>query len=171
MSLALIGHSLERLDVTLFAYVLPLLMPLFFPDSLSNSLSISLAAFEVSNIARPFGTASFGQLGDRFGRKSVFLYTILLTTLATSTIGFLPTYATIGILAPILVMICRFLQGLAAGAEFVVGSVFVLEHHPDIADGLAELSLLRDYYEQHLPLSSHTLLLKLIHMSGGLPLL
>lgn len=134
-TLSLIGHTLERFDVTLFAYVLPLLMPLFFPDSLSNSLSISLAAFAISYIARPFGASFFGQLGDRYGRKSVFLSTILLTILATLIIGFLPTYAAIGILAPILVMICRFLQGLAAGAEFVVGSVFVLEHHPEAHRG------------------------------------
>lgn len=134
-TLALIGHSLERFDVTLFAYVLPLLMPLFFPDSLGNSLSISLAAFATSYIARPFGAAFFGQFGDRFGRKSVFMCTILLTIIATLAIGLLPTYASIGILAPILVIFCRFLQGLAAGAEFVVGSVFVLEHHPDTHRG------------------------------------
>lgn len=128
--MVLIGHWLERFDVTLFAYILPIISGAFFPATLKNATFLSLAAFAATYVARPLGAAFFGHLGDRYGRKGIFINTLLFTVLAMLIIGFLPSYEQIGLLAPLCIIVCRLLQGVSSGAEFIAGSVFVLEHQP-----------------------------------------
>jgi MFS family permease len=103
--------------------------PLFFPSNdPSSSLLASLATFGVGMIVRPIGAAFFGSMGDRIGRKPVFMITISIMGLATLLVGVLPTYAQIGILAPILLVSLRILQGFSAGGEIGGGAIFLAEH-------------------------------------------
>ena len=80
---------------------------------------------------RPFGALFFGRIGDLVGRKYAFLVTLLIMGGATALIGVLPTYATIGIAAPIILLLIRILQGLALGGEYGGAAVYVAEHVPD----------------------------------------
>jgi MFS family permease len=90
-----------------------------------------LATFAVGFIVRPFGALFFGRIGDLVGRKYAFLVTLLIMGGATALIGFLPTYAQIGIAAPIILLLIRVLQGLALGGEYGGAAVYVAEHVPD----------------------------------------
>jgi MFS family permease len=106
--------------------------PLFFPSSDPvTGLLASLATFGAGMIVRPLGAAFFGSLGDRIGRRPVFLITISLMGGATFAVGFLPTYEQIGILAPILLVSLRLLQGLSAGGEIGGSAVYLTEHAGD----------------------------------------
>ena len=123
------GTFLEWYDFLTFATLAVVLGPLFFPSSDPNTgLLASLATFGVGMVVRPIGSAFFGSLGDRIGRKPVFMITIALMGLATFCVGFLPTYTQIGILAPILLVGLRILQGLSAGGEIGGGAVYLTEH-------------------------------------------
>ena len=103
--------------------------PLFFPSADPNTaLLASLATFGVGMVVRPIGAALFGSMGDRIGRKPVFMITIALMGLATVSVGFLPTYAQVGIWAPILLVALRLLQGLSAGGEIGGSAVYLTEH-------------------------------------------
>ncbi|MEY3206780.1 MAG: hypothetical protein RIS77_153, partial [Pseudomonadota bacterium] len=96
-----------------------------------TGLLASLATFGAGMIVRPLGAAFFGSLGDRIGRRPVFLITISLMGGATFAVGFLPTYEQIGILAPILLVSLRLLQGLSAGGEIGGSAVYLTEHAGD----------------------------------------
>lgn len=96
----------------------------------------SLASFGVAYLARPLGALIFGQLGDRIGRRSVMLTTLALMGVATVTIGLLPTYATAGAIGPILLLVCRIVQGLAAGIEQSGSGTLSAEHAPKRRRGL-----------------------------------
>jgi MFS family permease len=123
------GTFLEWYDFLTFASLAVIFGPLFFPSSDPNSgLLASLATFGVGMVVRPIGSALFGSLGDRIGRKPVFMITISLMGLATVSVGFLPTYAQIGIWAPILLVSLRLVQGLSAGGEIGGGAVYLTEH-------------------------------------------
>src|SRR5437763_7053359 len=89
------------------------------------------ALFATGFIVRPFGALVFGRIGDLIGRKYAFLVTLTIMGLSTFLIGLLPTYAAIGILAPIILLILRLLQGLALGGEYGGAAVYVAEHVPD----------------------------------------
>jgi MFS family permease len=91
-------------------------------------LLASLATFGVGMVVRPIGAAIFGSMGDRIGRKPVFMITIAIMGLATLCVGFLPTYAQIGIWAPILLVGLRLLQGLSAGGEIGGSAIYLAEH-------------------------------------------
>ena len=90
----------------------------------------SLLAFAAGFIVRPFGALVFGRLGDMIGRKYTFLVTILIMGLATFIVGLLPSYASIGIAAPIILVSLRILQGLALGGEYGGAATYVAEHAP-----------------------------------------
>lgn len=123
------GTFLEWYDFLTFASLAVIFGPLFFPSSDPNTgLLASLATFGVGMVIRPIGSALFGSLGDRIGRKPVFMITIALMGTATVCVGFLPTYAQIGIWAPIMLVILRLLQGLSAGGEIGGGAVYLTEH-------------------------------------------
>jgi len=103
--------------------------PLFFPSTDPNTaLLASLATFGVGMVVRPIGAAIFGSMGDRIGRKPVFMITIALMGIATVSVGFLPTYSQVGIWAPILLVSLRLLQGLSAGGEIGGSAVYLTEH-------------------------------------------
>src|SRR5436309_11071203 len=117
---SLIGTTIEFFDFYIYATAAVLVFPkLFFPafDPASATLA-SLATFAIAFLARPFGSAFFGHFGDRVGRKTTLVAALMTMGLSTVTIGVLPTYATLGIGAPLLFAVCRFGQGLGLGGEW-----------------------------------------------------
>ena len=134
---ACFGTFLEWYDFLTFATLAVVFAPLFFPSSdPSTALLASLATFGVGMVVRPIGAAIFGSIGDRIGRRPVFMITITLMGIATVCVGFLPTYAQVGIWAPILLVGLRLLQGLSAGGEIGGSAVYLTEHAGDSNRGL-----------------------------------
>lgn len=129
---AIIGNALEYYDVSLFLFFQVAIRLHFFPDtSRFASTMLSLSALAAGFITRPVGAAIFGHLGDKYGRKKALFLAILLVTIPTTVIGILPGYDTLGVLAPIILFICRLCQGLCTGGEYTGASVFIYEHaHP-----------------------------------------
>ncbi len=127
---ALIGNVLEYYDVALYGFLALILAPIFFPstsDYLSNTLA-SFLIFAAGFLARPIGSLLFGHFGDRLGRKKVLVLSIMLVSVPTFTIGILPSYDSIGIAAPLILLIVRLLQGLSVGGECAGITVFLMEH-------------------------------------------
>ncbi len=125
----MLGNCLEFYDVTLYSFFAAILAPLFFPSaSLSLSLSASFSAFALGVAMRPLGGIIFGHLGDQFGRKYALRISLFLIASPTLVIGFLPTYETLGLFAPTILVLCLLLQGLCVGGEYSGASVFVVEH-------------------------------------------
>ena len=123
---------IEWYDFYIFGSLAAIISPLFYPPGNDTFAFIAyLATFAVGFIVRPFGALFFGRIGDIVGRKYAFLVTLLIMGGATALIGFLPTYATIGIAAPIILLLIRVLQGLALGGEYGGAAVYVAEHVPD----------------------------------------
>ena len=126
-----LGTVFEWYDFFVYGTLAVLLGNLFFPsDNESAALLKSLAAFGVGFGVRPLGAIIFGHLGDLVGRKYTFLVTITLMGVATAGVGFLPTYAEIGVWAPILLLFLRVLQGMALGGEYGGAAIYVAEHAP-----------------------------------------
>ncbi len=123
---------IEWYDFYIFGSLATVISPLFYPQG-NNTLALIayLSTFAVGFVVRPFGALFFGRIGDLVGRKYAFLVTLLIMGGATALIGFLPTYATIGIAAPIILLVIRILQGLALGGEYGGAAVYVAEHVPD----------------------------------------
>ena len=96
----------------------------------TTAFIFALMAFAAGFLVRPFGALVFGRLGDMIGRKYTFLVTILLMGLSTFAVGLLPTYASIGVAAPIILVTLRMLQGLALGGEYGGAAIYVAEHAP-----------------------------------------
>ena len=127
-----VGTMIEWYDFYIFGSLATVISPLFYPQG-NNTLALIayLSTFAVGFVVRPFGALFFGRIGDLVGRKYAFLVTLLIMGGATALIGFLPTYATIGIAAPIVLLLIRILQGLALGGEYGGAAVYVAEHVPD----------------------------------------
>ena len=123
---------IEWYDFYIFGSLAATISPLFYPPG-NNTLAYFayLSTFAVGFIVRPFGALFFGRIGDLVGRKYAFLITLLIMGGATAIIGVLPTYASIGILAPLALLALRVLQGLALGGEYGGAAVYVAEHVPD----------------------------------------
>jgi MFS family permease len=127
-----VGTMIEWYDFYIFGSLAGIISPLFYPPGNDTFAYIAyLATFAVGFIVRPFGALFFGRIGDIVGRKYAFLVTLLIMGGATAVIGFLPTYAQIGIAAPIILLLIRVLQGLALGGEYGGAAVYVAEHVPD----------------------------------------
>ena len=123
---------IEWYDFYIFGTLAVTIAPLFYPKGNDTLALIAyLSTFAVGFVVRPFGALFFGRIGDIVGRKYAFLVTLLVMGGATAAIGFLPTYATIGIAAPIILLLIRVLQGLALGGEYGGAAVYVAEHVPD----------------------------------------
>ncbi|HBR49910.1 MAG TPA: MFS transporter, partial [Nitrospira sp.] len=111
-----IGNVLEWYDFALFGYFAPVLSVLFFPASdPSLSLIATFSVFAVGFLARPLGALCFGYWGDTRGRRSALSWSIILMAIPTCLLGLLPTYAQIGLLAPIALTVLRFIQGFSVG--------------------------------------------------------
>jgi MFS family permease len=127
-----VGTMIEWYDFYIFGSLATIIAPLFYPPGDETFARIAyLSTFAVGFVVRPFGALFFGRIGDLVGRKYAFLVTLLIMGGATALIGFLPTYATIGIAAPIILLLIRILQGLALGGEYGGAAVYVAEHVPD----------------------------------------
>ena len=123
---------IEWYDFYIFGSLATTISPLFYPSGNDTLALIAyLSTFAVGFVVRPFGALFFGRIGDLVGRKYAFLVTLLIMGGATALIGFLPTYATIGIFAPIILLLIRVLQGLALGGEYGGAAIYVAEHVPD----------------------------------------
>ena len=129
---SLIGTTIEFFDFYIYANAAVLVFPrLFFPASDPASATLqSFATFAIAFYARPIGSALFGHFGDRIGRKTTLVAALLTMGLSTMTIGVLPTYASIGIAAPLLLSICRFGQGLGLGGEWGGAVLLAVENAP-----------------------------------------
>jgi len=126
-----LGTVFEWYDFFVFGTLAAVIAKLFFPsDNAVASLLLTLATFGAGFGVRPIGAVLFGYLGDKLGRKYTFLVTITLMGVATAAVGLLPTHAQMGIAAPILLVICRLLQGLALGGEYGGAAIYVAEHAP-----------------------------------------
>ncbi len=126
------GTVIEWYDFYLYGVLAAFFATQFFPPGNEvAALLSSLAAFGAGFAVRPFGAAFFGRIGDIIGRKFTFLVTITLMGAATALVGVLPTYAQIGVLAPIILVTLRLLQGLALGGEYGGAAIYVAEHSPD----------------------------------------
>ena len=126
-----LGTVFEWYDFYLYATLAPFFAALFFPPG--NATAALLSAFvtyAAGFLVRPFGALVFGRIGDLVGRKYTFLITIVVMGASTAAVGLLPTYATIGFLAPILLVALRLLQGLALGGEYGGAATYVAEHAP-----------------------------------------
>src|SRR3989475_10124590 len=129
---SMIGTTIEFFDFYIYATAAVLVFPrLFFPASDPASATLaSLATFAIAFLARPIGSALFGHFGDRIGRKTPLVAALLTMGLSTVTIGLLPTYASIGIAAPLSLAFCRFGQGLGLGGEWGGAVLLAIENAP-----------------------------------------
>ena len=129
---SMIGTTIEFFDFYIYATAAVLVFPkLFFPatDAASATLA-SLATFGIAFLARPIGSALFGHFGDRIGRKTTLVVALLTMGISTVTIGVVPTYHTLGFVAPLLLALCRFGQGLGLGGEWGGAVLLAIENAP-----------------------------------------
>ncbi|MBY6347377.1 MFS transporter [Providencia rettgeri] len=126
-----IGNFMEWFDFAIYGYFAAIIGSIYFPsDATGVSLLSSLAVFAVGFVSRPFGALILGPIGDRFGRKTVLMITVFGMGVFTTLIGLLPGYNTIGITAPILLVVLRFLQGMMVGGEWSAAGIFLVESAP-----------------------------------------
>ena len=127
-----LGTVFEWYDFYLYATLAPFFAALFFPKGNDTAALLSaFATYAAGFLVRPFGALLFGRIGDLVGRKYTFLVTILVMGFATAAVGFLPTFESIGWLAPFLLVSLRLLQGLALGGEYGGAATYVAEHAPE----------------------------------------
>lgn len=127
-----VGNFVEWFEYGVYGYLAPVIATLFFPEGdRTAALLATYSVLALSAFIRPVGGIIFGRLGDKTGRRNVLATTIILMSVATACIGILPTYATVGFLAPILLLACRLVQGLAAGGEYSGAVAFVVEYGPE----------------------------------------
>ena len=131
-----LGTLFEWYDFYLYGALAGVMAKQFFAGLDDGAAFIfALLAFAAGFVVRPFGALVFGRLGDLIGRKYTFLVTILIMGLATFMVGVLPSYSTIGVAAPVFLIVLRLLQGLALGGEYAGAAIYVAEHAPDAQRG------------------------------------
>jgi MFS transporter, MHS family, proline/betaine transporter len=129
---ASIGNALEWFDFVVYGFFAGTIAKLFFPTGDdTQSLLWALATFGVTFFMRPFGAVVLGSFADRHGRKATFSLTILIMMAGTAIIAFAPTYSSIGLFAPMLIVIARLVQGFSAGGEFGSATAFLAEQNPE----------------------------------------
>jgi MFS family permease len=127
-----VGNALEWYDITIYGYFAAYISKAFFPNNDPTiSILLTFGTFGLAYFIRPIGGVVLGAYADRHGRKASLMISIVLMTFGTAAIAFMPTYETIGILAPIAVLAARLLQGFSAGGEFGSSTAFLVEHAPD----------------------------------------
>lgn len=128
---ACIGNFIEYFDFVIYGYFASVIAVLFFPaEDPAASLLLTFAVFAISYASRPIGGLIFGHLGDKYGRKTPLAVAIMLIAGATTAIGLMPTYETIGIAAPILLTVARLIQGISVGGEYGGATSFISEYAP-----------------------------------------
>ncbi|MCA4135631.1 MFS transporter [Arthrobacter sp. M4] len=131
ISAAAIGNFIEWYDFAVYGYLATVLAKNFFPGSdPTSALLETFAVFAVAFALRPIGGIFFGRLGDRIGRKKTLSLTVLLISGSTAAIGLLPNYGSIGLFAPLLLVLARCVQGFSAGGEYAGACAYVIEHAP-----------------------------------------
>ena len=126
------GTIVEWFDFALYGYMAIYIAHNFFPsDNQLTSLLATFAVFLISFIMRPIGGIYFGKLGDKLGRKRILALTVLLMSGSTAAIGLIPSFETIGILGPILLIVIRCIQGFSAGGEYTGATIYTVEHSPN----------------------------------------
>jgi MFS transporter, MHS family, proline/betaine transporter len=126
---ATIGNTLEWFDILIYGYFAPTIAGVFFPNSNPLvSLLLTFGTFGLSYLARPVGAAVLGAYADRSGRKAALALSIRLMVIGTAVMAFMPSYASIGVIAPIAVFAARLLQGFAVAGEFGSSTAFMIEH-------------------------------------------
>src|ERR1700681_2187607 len=132
-----VGTLIEWYDFYLYGVLAVFFSKHFFSPDMDPTLALiaSLFVFWTGFLVRPFGAVFFGHLGDLIGRKFTFMLTLLLMGAATFVVGLLPGYDTIGWLAPVLLVACRVVQGLALGGEYGGAATYIAEHAPDGSRG------------------------------------
>jgi MFS family permease len=135
---SLLGTTVEWYDFFLYATAASLVFnQLFFPDQSSFvGTMLAFATFAVGFVVRPIGGVVFGHIGDRIGRKKTLALTMFIMGAATALMGILPTYAQVGVVAPILLLLLRILQGFALGGEWAGAVLLAVEHSPEKKRGL-----------------------------------
>lgn len=129
---ASLGNAIEWFDFGVYGFLAYVLGKVFFPEaSPSVQLVASLATFSVPFLVRPLGGIFFGILGDKFGRQKILAITIIIMSVSTFSIGLIPSYASIGIWAPILLLVAKLAQGFSVGGEYTGAAIFVAEYAPD----------------------------------------
>jgi MFS transporter, MHS family, proline/betaine transporter len=132
VSAAVIGNVLEWYDFAVYGYVATLIAKNFFPPGNETvALLSTFAAFGIGFLARPLGGIVIGWIGDKYGRRTALLITIFLMAVGTVLIGLIPTYATIGVLAPTILVLARLMQGFSAGGEWGGSTAFIVEWAPE----------------------------------------
>ncbi|MBV8925524.1 MAG: MFS transporter [Bradyrhizobium sp.] len=126
-----LGNALEWFDISVYAYFAAYLSKAFFPaKDPTTSLLLTFGSFALTFLARPIGGVLLGTYADRHGRKASLLLSIAMMTCGTSAVALMPTFEAIGVLAPLLVIAARLVQGFSAGGEFGSSTAFLVEHMP-----------------------------------------
>ncbi|WP_329034205.1 glycine betaine/L-proline transporter ProP [Streptomyces sp. NBC_00178] len=129
---AALGNMMEWFDFGVYAYLAGTLGKVFFPSSSPGAQVVStFATFAAAFLVRPLGGLVFGPLGDRVGRQKVLAITMIMMAASTFAVGFLPSYATIGFAAPLLLLVCRLVQGFSTGGEYAGATTYIAEYAPD----------------------------------------
>lgn len=127
-----IGNALEWYDISVYAYFAVYLSKAFFPaNDPTTSLLLTFGSFGLSFLIRPIGGVVLGAYADRHGRKASLMLSIVLMTFGTLALALMPTYDSIGIVAPVAVILARLVQGFSAGGEFGSSTAFLVEHMPE----------------------------------------
>ncbi|MGE4430970.1 MAG: MFS transporter [Sphingobium sp.] len=125
------GNATEWFDYGIYAYGVTYISAALFPGSMDEAILFALATFAISFLVRPLGGLFWGPLGDRIGRKGVLAFTILLMAGATFCVGLIPAHDSIGIWAPVLLILLRMIQGFSTGGEYGGAATFMAEYAPD----------------------------------------
>ncbi|MET9865075.1 glycine betaine/L-proline transporter ProP [Streptomyces sp. NPDC006386] len=129
---AALGNAMEWFDFGVYSYIAVTLGKVFFPSGNPTAQLLStFGAFAAAFLVRPLGGMVFGPLGDRVGRQKVLALTMIMMAAGTFAIGLIPSYATIGVGAPILLLVARLVQGFSTGGEYAGASTFIAEYAPD----------------------------------------
>ncbi|UFH48695.1 glycine betaine/L-proline transporter ProP [Pseudomonas sp. KNUC1026] len=133
---AALGNAMEWFDFGVYGYIAVTLGKVFFPEGdAAAQLIATFATFTVAFLVRPLGGMVFGPLGDKFGRQKILALTMIMMALGTFSIGLIPSYASIGIWAPILLLLARLVQGFSTGGEYGGAATFIAEYSTDAKRG------------------------------------
>ncbi|HBC82992.1 MAG TPA: MFS transporter, partial [Escherichia sp.] len=129
---AALGNTMEWFDFGVYSYLAVIIGQVFFPGASSTAqLIASFGTFAAAFLVRPIGGMVFGPLGDRFGRQKILALTMIMMSIGTFSIGLIPDYDSIGIAAPILLLVARLVQGFSTGGEYGGAATFIAEYSTD----------------------------------------